>query len=447
VADPSTGSGDRPLDALKLPEIDKELAAVWPRPRRTRGGTSPDVQRIAMLMATGVYESLKVDADDHVVDPDGEAIIEAARVLGWTHVRVQVEPSVSDPIVLLASKLRREHYPTSRILAIVTSPVFWSRYQPIVQAAKARMLDGKRAKALGRSRDLIAEALGMPGQGRSLQTIVRARRLLGDEPLDAIARGDSSMTIDGIQREVRAQQLAPQREASVSRAPVQEGRDAPWRQIFSDNWQCRTNSGRFGLADFRGSAPDEVIAHLIERYTQEGDLVVDPMAGSGRTIDIAKYLKRRVVAADQEPRRDDIIEHRIETSLIPQLGKRRAKLVILDPPYFTVMGDHYGAGSASHLPWEKFLGWLRAVARSAHEMTAPGGHAGTLVMNVRVAGEGPKMLRRELESAMERAGWTLVDEFVAFTTLGAFAGQIHRAQQDRMLLPKSLYVQAWRRGT
>jgi len=48
--------------------------------------------------------------------------------------------------------------------------------------------------------------------------------------------------------------------------------------------------------------------NLIWRYTEPGDLVVDPMCGSGTTIDVCKEEKREVVGLDISPVRPDIIQ-------------------------------------------------------------------------------------------------------------------------------------------
>lgn len=441
----------RALDGLRLQTIDDELAAVWPRPRRRSTGVSPDVERIAALLSTGHYAPLAIDADDLVVDPDGETKIEAARLLGWEAIRVRVEPSVVDPVVMLADKLTREHYPTSRIIAIVTSPVFWRRFTPIIEAARGRMLHGSKAsEAKGMSRDVVASSIGLMGKGRALQTMLRARKILGDDFVDEIARGESSLTMDNIERTVRASGGLPTPEQRLSgvafdRSASSSLANSPWRSIFSDNWQCRPNSGPYGSADFRGGAPNELIAHLIARYTAEGDLVVDPLAGSGRTIDIATQLKRRVVAADQLSRRGDILTHRIERGPIPSVGRGKADLVIVDPPYHDMMSQHYGEGSSSNLPWDRFCDWLRQLAKSTLAMTRKGGYAGTLVMNVRAPGGQRRLLRREFEGAMAMVGWTLVDELVASTAQWPHAAMIQRARLEQVLLSQSIYVGIWRR--
>jgi hypothetical protein len=46
---------------------------------------------------------------------------------------------------------------------------------------------------------------------------------------------------------------------------------------------------------------------------------------------------------------------------------------------------------------------------------------------------------------MEEAGWLLVDELVAGTPHWAHADQIQRAQVERVLLSKSLFVGIWQK--
>ena len=60
---------------------------------------------------------------------------------------------------------------------------------------------------------------------------------------------------------------------------------------------------------FNGLTPALVIWNLLKRYTKEGDLVIDPMCGSGTTIDVAKELKRKVIGYDIHPVRTDILKN------------------------------------------------------------------------------------------------------------------------------------------
>lgn len=81
---------------------------------------------------------------------------------------------------------------------------------------------------------------------------------------------------------------------------------------------------------YRGVTPAFVIWNLLRRYTKEGDLVVDPMCGSGTTIDVAKELNRKVIGYDIVSYRDDIIQN--DARAIP-LKDSSVDFVFIDSPY------------------------------------------------------------------------------------------------------------------
>jgi adenine-specific DNA-methyltransferase len=88
--------------------------------------------------------------------------------------------------------------------------------------------------------------------------------------------------------------------------------------------------GMQGDRDYQGATPSYVVWNLITRYTREGDLVVDPMCGSGTTIDVARELGRRALGYDLTPSRKDIF--RADARKLP-LEDGKADFVFVDPPY------------------------------------------------------------------------------------------------------------------
>jgi DNA modification methylase len=87
-----------------------------------------------------------------------------------------------------------------------------------------------------------------------------------------------------------------------------------------------------GSKDYAGATPSWVIWQLLMRYTRENDLVVDPMCGSGTTIDVCRDLKRRPLGYDLSPSRPDIF--RADARKLP-LEDGKADFVFIDPPYST----------------------------------------------------------------------------------------------------------------
>jgi DNA modification methylase len=89
-----------------------------------------------------------------------------------------------------------------------------------------------------------------------------------------------------------------------------------------------------GSQEYAGATPSWVIWQLLSRYTRDNDLVVDPMCGSGTTLDVARDLNRRALGYDlaPPPGRTDIF--RADARKLP-LEDGKADFVFIDPPYST----------------------------------------------------------------------------------------------------------------
>ncbi len=85
-----------------------------------------------------------------------------------------------------------------------------------------------------------------------------------------------------------------------------------------------------GDPSYPGVTPALACVNVIRRYTQPGDLVVDPMCGSGTTVDAAHLLNRRALGFDLRPRRPDILP--ADARALP-LPAGCAHLAVVDPPY------------------------------------------------------------------------------------------------------------------
>lgn len=121
---------------------------------------------------------------------------------------------------------------------------------------------------------------------------------------------------------------------------------------------------------FNGVTPAFVIWNLLQRYTKKGDLVVDPMCGSGTTIDVAKELKRRVIGYDIAPYRKDILKN--DARKIP-IGRNTADFVFIDSPYSNNVRYSDDPQCIGKIPCEtrEFFDELEKVVSEAHRILKP----------------------------------------------------------------------------
>src|SRR3954462_6829655 len=87
-----------------------------------------------------------------------------------------------------------------------------------------------------------------------------------------------------------------------------------------------------GDKDYVGATPAWVIWQLLMRYTREGDTVLDPMCGSGTTIDVSAELKRKGMGFDLAPSRPDIKQ--ADARHLP-IKSGTVDFAFIDPPYST----------------------------------------------------------------------------------------------------------------
>jgi DNA modification methylase len=128
-----------------------------------------------------------------------------------------------------------------------------------------------------------------------------------------------------------------------------------------------------GNNKYAGVTPAELIWNLVWRYTEPGDLVVDPMCGSGTTLDVCKEEGRRAICYDVSPplNRTDIIRN--DARRIP-LPDNHVDMVFIDSPYgdnIRYNEDPNCIGKISSES-EEFYDELEKVIRESYRILKPG---------------------------------------------------------------------------
>lgn len=142
-----------------------------------------------------------------------------------------------------------------------------------------------------------------------------------------------------------------------------------------------------GDTAYAGATPSYIIWNLIRRYTAEGELVVDPMAGSGTTLDVARELGRRALGYDLAPTRPDIF--RADGRVLP-LESGKADFVFVDPPYSThvAYSDDPRCIGKLDAAGTEYYSAMKQVVGELFRILAPGRHMALYVSDSFVKGKG-----------------------------------------------------------
>jgi DNA modification methylase len=133
-----------------------------------------------------------------------------------------------------------------------------------------------------------------------------------------------------------------------------------------------------GSNKYAGVTPAFVIYNMVRRYTEQGDLVLDPMAGSGTTIDVCREEGRKVVAFDISPTRPDIRQN--DARSLP-LDDGSIDMIFIDSPYGDNIDYNDQSANIGRLSAEsgEFYEALDKVIGECHRVLKPGKVLGWLI--------------------------------------------------------------------
>ena len=137
-------------------------------------------------------------------------------------------------------------------------------------------------------------------------------------------------------------------------------------------------SAKKGDSKYQGVTPAFIIYNMIQRYTEPGDLVLDPMCGSGTTIDVCAEEDREAIGYDITPTRPDI--QRVDARSIP-LDDNSVDMVFIDSPYGDNVKYSDDPQNIGHLSAEQdgFYEALGQVAEELYRVLKPGKVLGWLI--------------------------------------------------------------------
>ena len=133
-----------------------------------------------------------------------------------------------------------------------------------------------------------------------------------------------------------------------------------------------------GNNKYAGVTPAFVIYNMVKRYTEPGDLVLDPMAGSGTTLDVCSEEERNCIAYDIASTRPDIIQN--DARKIP-LATASVDMIFIDSPYGDNIyyNDHPGNIGKISAEATQFYEELDKVMAECHRVLKPSKVLGWLI--------------------------------------------------------------------
>jgi len=234
--------------------------------------------------------------------------------------------------------------------------------------------------------------------------------------------------------------------------------------------------------DYRGNWPPQIPRALILMYTQPGDIVLDPMVGSGTTLIEAKLLGRRSIGVDINYNAVILTLHRLywleqyirklkETSKVisnpfesfrtvngvslEEIEKAEYKvyhgdarklelipdesidLIATHPPYFNIIkysskeeivGD---LSRAKNL--EQYLTWMKEVAKECYRVLKPGKYCAILIGDTRIHKHYVPLSHYVLEVFLD-VGFALKEEVIKIQHKMKTTREVWKKIKDRDFL-------------
>ena len=177
--------------------------------------------------------------------------------------------------------------------------------------------------------------------------------------------------------------MNPKRSAPYKKPPLRIQPTTLWdypSQHYGEGFQ--------GDPNYKGATPSYIVWNLLQRYTKKDDLVIDPCAGSGTTLDVARDLARRALGYDVHPTRKDIF--RVDARKLPPELTAKADFVFIDPPYSTHLDygpDPRDIGKLDAADG-KYYDAMDQVVREIHRVLKPAAHMALYVSDSYVKGKG-----------------------------------------------------------
>lgn len=316
-------------------------------------------------------------------------------------------------------------------------PRDWTRYLANLRTDAGRALVEQGSRIDEARRTLTSEeylhvldAAGVTARdARLLATIGRRLRPILDlKPgLRLPIRIRTLATLSELSSEVLAQAVKEGRIHSVmTEADARSLRGpgvAPLQSVIrpTDNWSFATLCWpRIDGWDGHGYIPGDLYANCLWYYAQDGDLVVDPMAGSGMLFRVWNERDTwignepwniNIVLSDLFPRGPHV-KQILTCDLLKDFPTEKADYIIMDPPYCGLVNSQYSdlPNDLANMDTNQWINAMERIVRRFRTVQGKGGRCTIIVPNNRTITTGERVLFPEIvRRIFYQAGYELYD--------------------------------------
>lgn len=211
--------------------------------------------------------------------------------------------------------------------------------------------------------------------------------------------------------------------------------DAPQSRQHFDVWSFGNAPDDVGTQSYFGKMPAQIVENLLWLYTEPGQIVFDPFAGGGTTIDVAKAMGRRVWSSDRKPSTPTLPIHEWDiTRGWPDDAPSKVDFTLLDPPYWKQAAGRYSqdGDDMGNMTLDEFMSAWGAVVKTVAEHTT--GHVAYIISPTqdddRVVDHAFEMYRICVDLGLKPERRIIV----TYNTQQATGQQVTWARENRRLL-------------
>jgi len=215
--------------------------------------------------------------------------------------------------------------------------------------------------------------------------------------------------------------------------------EADWRPPLYNVWKLQDKTNK---TTHFGNSEASFTDNLLYMFTEPFDLVVDPFAGGGATVDVCKKRLRRYWVSDREPivERRDIRQWDIVDGT-PPLHKRwgDVALLYLDPPYWKQAEGRYSddPNDLANMPIDEFYAVLTGFVNECASKMRAGSRIALMIQPTQWKAPGRKIVDHVVDLVSELVGDKMALEMrisCPYESQQCNAQQVEWAKENRTVL-------------